>query len=96
MKNLLKFQRVVDGFVVFFVLFSRMCCIFDMLFAINGAAVWRKGKTETECIGCIGTGMDRFDQHDIGHARLPYVYIKNAKYNTLKLIYLLFRIMHID
>lgn len=72
-----------------------MCCIFDMLFAINGAVPF--GERERERVACIGTGIDRFDRRDIGMPVLHvYTCIKNAKYNTLKLIYLLFRIMHID
>lgn len=60
-----------------------------MLFAING----ERGR-DTKRVECIETGIDRFDRHDIGNARVARQ--KCKKYNMLKLIYLLFRIMHTD
>lgn len=63
-KNYEKFASVSSHVAdAFFILFSRMCCIFDE----RRCCLARERERErVACIECIGAGIDRFDRHDIG------------------------------
>lgn len=76
-----------------------------MLFAINGAAGRRERGRER--VACIGTGIDRFDRHDIGMPALPvlhgyvnvYAYIRiyqKCKVLYVKIDLFIIQNMHID